>query len=136
MPAFLFCSVFYTSSVLYILQTYLKSCPPKNDALLALLYSVDLLDLVKNDMGISVNDRFILPCQGGAGPTGARGSEGAQGPRGEAGTPGSPGPAGASVSLSPFALNDIFYLLHCVHYLLVYCLNSVMYRFFFSVCIG
>lgn len=43
------------------------------------------------------NERFMVSCQGEAGPTGARGTEGAQGPRGEAGTPGSPGPAGASV---------------------------------------
>lgn len=43
------------------------------------------------------NERFLVSCQGEAGPTGARGTEGAQGPRGEAGTPGSPGPAGASV---------------------------------------
>lgn len=49
--------------------------------------------------------RFIVSCQGEAGPTGSRGAEGAQGPRGEAGTPGSPGPAGASVRLSSFILS-------------------------------
>lgn len=64
-----------------------------------------------------VNNRFIVSCQGEAGPTGARGAEGAQGPRGEAGTPGSPGPAGASVRLSSFS--DLLKQQHCSYTMFV-----------------
>lgn len=60
------------------------------------------LNVKTNGGFLSVSERFIVSCQGEAGPTGVRGAEGQQGPRGEAGTPGSPGPAGASVRLSSF----------------------------------